>query len=124
MLQVKYTGATTLQRGSVTGTPNIIISLDEGEQITGLFGREKDYIYQLGLTTNIRQYGPWGGDSGRKFTIQSNVIGFIGALRAGILSAIGVWGLIVTPQPPPPFSPPPAPQTSCTGRHSPLNIIS
>jgi hypothetical protein len=102
----------------VTGSPAKIITLDEGEYITGIFGRELDYVYQLGLTSNVRQYAPLGGENGRTFNILSIVVGFVGAVRGDILSAIGVWGLDSVPQPPPTLPASPPPLTRCTGEHS------
>jgi hypothetical protein len=70
------------------------ITLEDGEHLTGVFGRYGSYIDSLGFVSNKRTFGPFGGSGGASdfqltLTDSLEIVGFFG--RSGnYLDALGI----------------------------------
>jgi hypothetical protein len=104
---VTYIGNTIQKHGVDLGkSPTATVLLDDGEQISSIFGTVDLLIRSIGFaTTSGAIYGPWGKTDGSVFSINGPVYGFYGGLWDDVLGKLGIWTtdppIVPTPTPSP-----------------------
>jgi hypothetical protein len=76
--------------GGTGGDPTGFV-LAEDEFITEISGRAGRYVDQISITTNLRTYGPFGGNGGDVWSFPSSTIGGIFGRSGQLIDQIGFF---------------------------------
>lgn len=75
--------------GKEGDTPHSI-DLESGEMVTGVSGAAGRLLDRITIYTNLRQYGPYGGNGGTSFASAGEVLGYISGRANNAVDAITI----------------------------------